>query len=209
SVALRLAGQPIEVLGHLRQRAGRFDNLPNGGLQLVEELVEQLDHGADFIVRHDVDTLGQIAVAAGNGAQGIDHPVYVAHDVARDPPSAAPHENDQQDAEADAQLGGRNVAATGKRQGLLKILIGTGAKGGGHGLGPLEIAGHALQVFSQVAKRSCTVDQLARNLEGVFAIGIYGVAQGLQFLTALGVFQQAAKLSLLSIDVIEQQTGVV
>ncbi len=68
-IFLGILGQPVQLRGHSAQRGGRVDDLADGALQLVEEAVEQLDHGADLVVGLDGDTPGQVAIAAGNGLQ--------------------------------------------------------------------------------------------------------------------------------------------
>src|SRR5690606_17752293 len=123
--------------------------------------------GADLVVRHHLDAPGQVALAAGDGAQGVDHPAHVAHDVGGDPPGAAAHQGDQQKAETDPKAGGGGVVVAGGGQRLLEVHVGAVAKGRGQGLGALELAGQALQVVGQVAERGRAVDQPARDVEGV------------------------------------------
>ncbi len=76
-VFFRTLSQVVEFFGDLAQGASSFDNLADGALQLVEKAVEQFDHGADLIVRLDIDALGQVAVSACDGLQRGDHATYV------------------------------------------------------------------------------------------------------------------------------------
>ena len=43
-MCIRDRGQAVQLLGHLPQRAGGLDDLPDGALQLVEEAVEPVSY---------------------------------------------------------------------------------------------------------------------------------------------------------------------
>jgi len=64
--------QLIETLGAgavapgLAERVGGLDDLADGALQLVQKTIEQLDHGADFVIGLDVDAPSEVAFAASN-----------------------------------------------------------------------------------------------------------------------------------------------
>ncbi len=209
-VFLRALGELVEVLGDLAQRGSGIDDLADGALQLVEEAVEQLDHGADLVVGFDVHPLGQIAVTAGDRLQRSDHAADIDHHAADDQPGAEADQNHQYQAEDDAQSRGVGVGFAGLYQGLLEAVVGLRAEIAAQLLRLRQIAGHAIEARTQIIERGAAVDQLARGGErivGVVAHGLAPVTQGLMLLALIA--QQGRQGLLLRIDLLQHLPGLV
>ncbi|MNQ64913.1 hypothetical protein D3C85_793530 [compost metagenome] len=124
---------PLRRLGRAGPGAGdRIDHLADGGLQLVEEVVEPPGQLTDLVIALQIDALGQIPLAAGDvletghhGANGGDYPP-------RHQPDA--EQGEQRDHATDQQL--RDHAALGL---AFEFPLQLQGRGEHHGTGQLDV----------------------------------------------------------------------
>ncbi len=209
-VLFRALGQLVQFFGNLSERAGRLDDLANGALQFVEKTIEQLDHGADFVVRFDIHAPGQVAVAASDGLQRGDDAAHVGHHAADHQPGSGTDHHDQHQAQDDAEAGCPLVGLAGFSQGLLEVLIGAGTEVGRKFLRLAQVAGHAVEIRAQIVEGGTAVDQFRRGAQGVLGVGFHRTAPTVERLPTLWLAaQQRSQCPLLGIYLAQRIAGLV